>query len=106
MVKALAHNAQLDAVDRLAERLAIRRGRDLALAGIEAVFAGEHFEQHGDVAHATRHRADMIESWINTHHARVRHEAVGRLVTDDARPRRGNPDRAALVGADSQMDIV
>ena len=84
--KALAHDAELDFVERLAERLAIRRGRHLALPRIERVLAREHFEQQRNVAHATSHRADMIERRVDTHHAGVRNETVGRLDADDARP--------------------
>ncbi len=79
-------------------RNALIQGRDttdcwrILLPGIETVCTGDHVEHHRAVAHVIGHRADVIDGPFNRKSTGVRHQAVRRLVPDDAAPRRGHAD--------------
>ena len=75
------------------------------LPRIEAVFAGDHFEQQGVIGHVVGHRAGVIDGRLDGHDARVRHQAMGGLHAITAAKGRRNTDRAALVAANGHVDL-
>ena len=70
-----------------------RQGRRIAPVG-----AGQHREEQGRVVHGPRQRAHVRER-APARGRPGRHAAGGRLVADDAAPRRRDADRAPTVGA-------
>ena len=65
---------------------------------IARVGAGQHGEEERDVVHGPGHRSHVRERAPSGRRP-GRDAAGGRLVADDAAPRRRDPDRAAAVGA-------
>ena len=56
--------------------------------------------------HARRDRADVVVARREREAALGRDEAVRRLEADDAAPRGGDPDRAAGVGSERELDVA
>ena len=110
LVEAFLQHADLDA---LAARIEARdvvhveaRRDQPPLARIERILAGDRGEHACGVLHRVGHGAEMVHGHLDHHGAGIGHEAIRRLVADDAAPARGNADRAALVAADRHVDIA
>ena len=106
MAEAFAENSHAQAFDSAVERLGIAARCDAALARVDAVGPGDHFQQQGVVAHVGGHRAAGVERDLERRNPGVGHQPVGRLQSDDAAMAGGDADRAGLVAADRHVDVA
>ena len=106
MAEALFDDRDPQSAGASAQRLAIGLCRGAVLPRVEAVGAGQYFEQQRIVLDRRGHRAGVVQCQLDRHDAGVGHEPMGRLHAIDAAERGRDADRPALVAAQCHRHLA
>ena len=100
----MAEDADLEAAQILAERLAIRGDRPPDTARVLRVVPGQRLQRQRAVLDGPRQGATVVERVGVRDHAGPAHQAERRHEPNDAAERRRPADRSAGIGAERQRD--